>query len=128
MSDNTLIYTITAFDVVNKVLSVSFDDGSWARITLASPLPSSFDQVDSIVKQYASAVEHVQAKVEGTDLSFITNAIGIPRETLRKSTASNQPEQVAATEASIASTEEFALAEEARLRAFVLSILAEAAV
>jgi hypothetical protein len=123
---NTLNYTITEFDDTNKLVSVIFGDGSWAKIRLAAPLPQTIEALDDIVKQYAPAVEHLQAAQENTDLSFITAAVGVAREVERlvlggRTTPAAQLEAEAEEAAA-----KMAEAEEARLRAFILAVLAEA--
>lgn len=118
---NTLKYTITEFSDAEKLVSVTFADGSWAKIRLMAPLPTSIEELDALVKQYASPVEHVQAMQAPTDLSFIAAAVGVEREVARFSVAeANTPPT---TEA--ATAEAMEVLEEERLRAFILQVLAE---
>jgi hypothetical protein len=72
-----LQYKIEEFNKENKTLKVTFGDGTWAFIRLASPLPESLAELQEIIKKYAPTVEHMQAQtVTDIDLSFIEESIG----------------------------------------------------
>jgi len=72
MDHTTVHYTITNFNEVEKQLDVIYDDGSWAKIQLKSPLPSNQEELEAIIKQFTSPQEVVAARNATTDLSFIT--------------------------------------------------------
>jgi hypothetical protein len=71
VSVNTVTFVITSFNEEDKQLDVSFDDGSYAKIQLKSPLPANQEDLEIIVKQFARPLEVVQAYAEDADLSFI---------------------------------------------------------
>ena len=86
----TLNYTIRKFDTDNKIVTVDYDDGSWAQIQLKTPLPADRSQLDAIIKQYAASHETVVARIETVDLSFIDQLVGVAQTTTRfSSTASS---------------------------------------
>jgi hypothetical protein len=68
---NTVTFVITNFDQEQKQLDVSFDDNTYAKIQLKSPLPRSQTDLENIIKQFAKPLEVVQGYAEDTDLSFI---------------------------------------------------------
>lgn len=72
-------YTITKFDEVNKIVTVSYEDGQWADIRLHEPLPTTIEQFDDIVKNFTAPYEHMQARVSNADLSFISSNVGMRR-------------------------------------------------
>lgn len=93
MQDITkLNYKIDEFDIENKKVKITFDDGSWADITLTSPLPTNMEELENQIKVYAPTVEHLQAKIEESDLSFITSNIGIERTCDRRTLNTPIPE------------------------------------
>lgn len=79
-----LKYTITKFDNENKLVTVSFEDGSWAEIRLANPLPKDVQELESIIKSYAAPLEAVEAQSNpDADLSYINSLVGNERITTR---------------------------------------------
>lgn len=68
---NTVTFVITNFNEEEKQIDVSFDDNSYAKIQLKSPLPRSQTDLENIIKQFARPLEVVQGFSEDTDLSFI---------------------------------------------------------
>lgn len=76
-------YTITKFDEVNKIVTVSYEDGQWADIRLHEPLPTTIEQFDDIVRNFTAPYEHMQARVSNADLSFISSNVGMRRTTPR---------------------------------------------
>lgn len=123
MSINELKYTITKFDEANKLLVVTFADDGWAQLNLVAPFPQSMEEIDAMVKQFAAPVEVMEAKQARVDLSFIHAQVGTPRTTARHSRGGGQ--QQPAPQSAASNAEEVAAAEEARLRQFVLSVMAE---
>lgn len=127
---NELIYKITQFDEENKVLSVVFEDGAWANITLVTPLPETPEAVDEIVKRFAAPVEHLEAKQSSVSLAYLTAMVGVPRTTQRFSLTgrvnTKTPEEIAAeiaaTEAAAAEAEAI---EAARIRTLFDQFMAE---
>lgn len=92
MSDITLLnYKIEDFDEQNKIVKVTFEDGSWAQIRLSSPLPNNIEELENLIKHYAPTVEHLQAQSEEKDLSYINNAIGEQRTCQRRTQNQNTP-------------------------------------
>lgn len=80
---NTIEYTITDFDVADKVVRVTFDDGGRAVIPLMAPLPASAGELDKIIRQFTAPKEVMQAREEAVDLSYISDLKGAPRQAER---------------------------------------------
>lgn len=78
-----LKYTITKFDEANKSLVVAFEDGSWAELRLATPLPTTMEELDNQIKHFAAPAEHIEAQNSTVDLSFINSFVGVERVTTR---------------------------------------------
>jgi hypothetical protein len=73
-----ITYTIRSFDDVNKIVTVDFDDGSWASIGLMKPLPKDKLELEEAIKRYAKPKEAIEAKTNpDADLSYISSLIGI---------------------------------------------------
>lgn len=73
-------YKITKFDSENKIVVVTFDDGSWAEIRLANPLPSNIEELEIIIKRYTAPKEVIEAKLSpSADLSYIDQLIDVER-------------------------------------------------
>ena len=68
---NTVTFVITSFNEEEKQIDVSFDDNTYAKIQLKSPLPKSQTDLENIIKQFARPLEVVQGFAEDADLSFI---------------------------------------------------------
>lgn len=83
MDTTSFNYTINEFDPKGKVVDVTFGDGTWARIQLTDPLPTSMNALDEIVRQYTKPVEAAKAQDSEVDLSFITAATGQQRAAAR---------------------------------------------
>lgn len=93
MSD--LEYTITKFDTGTKVLDVDFNDGSWARIQLSTPLPKNQTELENIIRDFAPSVEVIQAQTEpDADISFIETLVGNKYSTARKKLTTTEEQQV----------------------------------
>lgn len=81
---NNLKYTITKFDETLKFIDVTFDDGTWAQIRLAVPLPKNIDELEGVIRRFAAPVEAIKAQTEpDADLSYINPLIGSERTTAR---------------------------------------------
>ena len=82
MSD--LNYTITKWDAENKILDVVFADNGWANIHLREPLPTNKEELEKIIKQFASPIEVIQAREDTSiDLSYIAPLVGTQYTTTR---------------------------------------------
>jgi hypothetical protein len=82
MSD--LQYTITKWDATNKILDVVFADNGWANIHLREPLPTNKEELEKIIKQFASPIEVIQAREDtSVDLSYIAPLVGTQYTTTR---------------------------------------------
>lgn len=127
-----ITYKITKFDIENKVLDVVFEDGGWAQITLSTPLPTTVDALDEIIKRFTAPIEHIEAKMSSVSLDYINALVGIPRTTTRFSiTGRSTPkteEEVAADQAvSDAVALDIEAMEVARIRALFNQFMAEQA-
>lgn len=79
-------YTITKFDEVNKTLVVTFEDGHWAEIRLANPLPKDISALEEIIKRRTAPIEAIQAQTNpDADLSYINSLVGNTRTAERYS-------------------------------------------
>lgn len=88
---SALNYTITKFDDQLKLVDVVFEDGSWAQVRLAKPLPKDTDELESIIKQFAAPIEAIEAQNNpDVDLSYINGLVGTPR-TCERFSLSNIP-------------------------------------
>lgn len=77
-------YTITNFDIDKRVVSVAFADGGHADIPLIVPFPSTPEQLDAIVRNYAKPVQQIDAeRADPTALTFIQDLIDTERVTSR---------------------------------------------
>ena len=82
MSD--LKYTITKYDAENKIIDVVFSDNGWANIHLREPLPTNKEELEKIIKQFASPIEVIQAREDtSVDLSYIAPLVGTQYTTTR---------------------------------------------
>lgn len=82
MSD--LKYTITKWDAEFKILDVVFSDNGWANIHLREPLPTNKEELEKVIKQFASPIEVIQAREDtSVDLSYIAPLIGTQYTTTR---------------------------------------------
>jgi hypothetical protein len=82
-----LKYTITKWDAEFKIIDVVFSDNGWANIHLREPLPTNKEELEKIIKQFASPIEVVQArKNTSVDLSYIAPLVGTQYTTTRFST------------------------------------------
>ena len=89
MSD--LKYTITKYDAEFKILDVVFSDNGWANIHLREPLPTNKEELEKIIKQFASPIEVIQAREDtSVDLSYIAPLVGTQYTTTRFS--ANNPD------------------------------------
>lgn len=125
-----ITYKITKFDPENKVLDVVFEDGGWAQITLSTPLPTTVDALDEIIKRFTAPIEHIEAKMSSVSLDYINALVGIPRTTTRFSiTGRSTPkteEEVAADQAvTDAVASDIEAMEVARIRALFNQFMAE---
>jgi len=79
-----LKYTITKYDAENKIVDVVFSDNGWANIHLREPLPTNKEELEKIIKQFASPIEVIQAREDtSVDLSYITPLVGTQYTTTR---------------------------------------------
>lgn len=79
-----LKYTITKFDDVNKLVTVTFEDNGWADIRLTKPLPKNIEELENIIKQYSAPIEAIEAQTNpDADLSYINELIGVEKTTTR---------------------------------------------
>jgi hypothetical protein len=79
-----LKYTITKYDAENKILDVVFSDNGWASIHLREPLPTNKEELEKIIKQFASPIEVIQAREDtSVDLSYIAPLVGTQYTTTR---------------------------------------------
>lgn len=86
MSDlNTIEYVITDFDPINKMVRVEFKNDGWAMIPLVAPLPTTMEELDVVVRQFAAPVEAIEARQAAVDMSFITGSMNTPRVAERMS-------------------------------------------
>ena len=82
MSD--LKYTITKYDAEFKIIDVVFSDNGWANIHLREPLPTNKEELEKVIKQFASPIEVIQARADTTvDLSYIAPLVGTQYTTTR---------------------------------------------
>ena len=73
-------YKITKFDAENKTVVVVFDDGAWAEIRLANPLPATVEELEKIISTYTAPKEVIEAQLApSADLSYIDALIDIER-------------------------------------------------
>lgn len=73
-------YKITKFDAENNFVWVVFDDGSWAEIKLANPLPASIEDLEKIISMYTAPKEAIEAQTAPTaDLSYINSFVEVER-------------------------------------------------
>jgi hypothetical protein len=73
-------YKITKFDNENKTIVVVFEDGHWAEIHLANPLPANIEELEKLIKQYTAPKEVIEAQLApSADLSYIEPLIDIER-------------------------------------------------
>jgi hypothetical protein len=94
MSD--LNYTITRWDPSNKILDVVFADNGWANIHLREPLPTNQEELEKIIRQFASPIEVIRARQDtSVDLSYIDSLVGTPYTTTRFSV--NNPDTAMST-------------------------------
>lgn len=78
-------YTVTAFDSNKKIVTVEFEDKSWAQVALVTPLPIDLDELGALVSVYTQPVEHEAAVADKTaDLGFITKSVGKELEANRR--------------------------------------------
>lgn len=81
-------YKITKFDSENKTVVVVFDDGNWAEIRLANPLPANIEELEKIIKRYTAPKEAIEAQLApSADLSYIEPLIDVERTAERFSIA-----------------------------------------
>jgi len=80
-------YTIDEFDAELKTLKVTFDDGSWAKIQLREPIPTTEQEVDDVVKHYTATKEQVAARTGTANVNFIGAMVGQNRTAERFSTS-----------------------------------------
>jgi transcriptional regulator with GAF, ATPase, and Fis domain len=73
-----LKYYITKFDEENKLIDVVFQDGNWAQIRLVKPFPSNIEELEQLIKTFASPVEVIEARQDTeADLSFINSLLNV---------------------------------------------------
>lgn len=127
-----ITYKITKFDIENKVLDVVFEDGGWAQITLSTPLPTTVDALDEIIKRFTAPIEHIEAKMSSVSLDYINALVGIPRTTTRfsitgRSTPKTEGEVAADLAVADAVAADIEAMEVARIRALFNQFMAEQA-
>lgn len=94
-----LNYTITKFDNETKSLVVTFDDGAWAEIRLATPLPNNLDELEKIIAQFSAPKEVVEAQqATDIDLSYIDSVIGVARTCPRLSLLPKESPEIESSE------------------------------
>jgi len=70
-------YTIKEFNKELKSIIVGFEGGSWARIDLKTPLPTTKEELEVIIKQFTAPQEVIDARADTSiDLSFIEPLVG----------------------------------------------------
>lgn len=83
-------YKITKFDIERKIIVVTFDDGSWAEILLANPLPPNVEELEKIIRMYTAPKEVIEAQTApSADLSYIESLIDVERSAERLSLKPN---------------------------------------
>lgn len=81
---STFKYTITKFDEENKIVVVTFDDGSWAELRLTNPLPKDIESLEEQIKRFTSPKEAIEARTNpDADLSYVSSLVGIEKECSR---------------------------------------------
>ena len=92
---STFKYTITKFDKQLNLIVVVFDDGQWAELRLANPLPKNVEDLETLIKRYTPAKETIDAlHAPDADLSYIDSLVGVEKECKRFSfTSTSQPEE-----------------------------------
>lgn len=92
---STFKYTITKFDKQLNLIVVVFDDGQWAELRLANPLPKNIEDLETLIKRYTPAKETIDAlQTPDADLSYIDSLVGVEKECERFSfTPTSQPEE-----------------------------------
>jgi hypothetical protein len=84
MSD-TFKYKITQWNADLNLMTVTFEDGGWANITIIKPYPKNLQELDKIVRTFSTPKEVIEAQQadDQTDLMWIANSVGIEREAER---------------------------------------------
>ena len=118
---NTFKYTITKFDADNKIVVVTFENGKWAEIRLTTPLPTTVEQLEAIIKRFTDPIEYMHALVSDVDLSYIDALVGQERESNRYSERLNMD----ATASFEADMQEIDDLEESRLKVLIKETVAE---
>ena len=78
---STFKYTITKFDKQLNLIVVVFDDGQWAELRLANPLPKNIEDLETLIKRYTPAKETIDAlQTPDADLSYIDSLVGVEKE------------------------------------------------
>lgn len=73
-------YKITKFDAENNFVVVVFEDGAWAEIKLANPLPANIEDLEKIISMYTAPKEAIEAQIAPTaDLSYINSFVEVER-------------------------------------------------
>lgn len=86
-----LTYKITNFNEEARVLDVEFDDGSKASISLQVPLPSTLDELETIIRDFAPSASQIAARTAPSNFNFIHEIVGVEKETQRKNDAIMAP-------------------------------------
>lgn len=84
MSD-TFKYKITQWNAEQNLMTVTFEEGGWANITIMKPYPKNLQELDKIVRTFSTPKEVIEARQaeDQTDLQWIANSVGIEREAER---------------------------------------------
>jgi hypothetical protein len=80
-------YTIREFNSNDKTVTVDFDDGSWTKIQLKDPFPTTRKELEDVIKQFAPSQEAMAARAAKPDLNFIHSLVGKSHWTFRKKEA-----------------------------------------
>lgn len=89
-----LKYKITKFDRENLTITAVFpEEKTWAEVRLANPLPKNVDELEDIIRRFASPREAIEARINpDSELSYIDPLIEVERECERYSL---DPEKIA---------------------------------
>lgn len=81
---NKFKYKIRSFDKQSLKLTVDFEDGRWAQLTLVAPLPTTKGGLEQIISRYTQPMEYNAALIDDTvDLSYIDRLVGVEQEAPR---------------------------------------------
>lgn len=124
MNPDTFNYKIKSYDAERRLLDVEFDDGAWARVPFVHFMPTSGDELDQVVAQFAPKKEQVLLLT--ADDYFVRSMVGEERVAARASflppASPPVPTEVPPPTEAVSSIEAI---EEAWVEAVVLRVLRE---